>query len=63
MRRGQSHRGRRAARNGEGTTMPRRTNFYEVSLTIRTSSGEWNATWDATHTTLRLHDVYPPKAI
>lgn len=39
------------------------TNLYEVSLTIRTASGAWSGTWDATHTTLRLHDVYPPKAI
>jgi hypothetical protein len=37
--------------------------LYEVSVTIRTSSGEWSGTWDATHTTMRLNDVYPPKAI
>ena len=37
--------------------------LYEVDLTIRSSTGEWSGTWDATHTSLRLLMVDPPKAL
>lgn len=37
--------------------------FYDVSLTVTTSTGQWGGTFEATHETVRTRVTIPPRAL